>query len=589
MNLYHDSRDETYRCPAGAQPCGASVRLFLQTDAPDAIVRFWVDDHAYLYPMHAVSGGFEYTFSLPEKPCILWYYFICGGMYYGNARDNLGGPGEIYAHEPPSYQITVYDPAYETPAWMGDGVMMQIMPDRFFRGGDFPCRGKLHADWYEQPELSLSANGDNAANDFFGGDLLGIRQKLPYIASLGVTALYLNPVFLSPSNHKYDTSDYLQIDPAFGTEADLSALCAEGEKFGIRVILDGVFSHTGADSVYFNREHTFPGPGACDSKDSPYYSWYTFLHWPDKYRCWWGFDTLPNVDKTSRAFREFIIRGEDSVCAHWLRAGTSGWRLDVADELPMDFIAEFRARLKKENPQAALIGEVWDDPSRKVAYGALRSYCLGDTLDSTMNYPLRETILDFMLGKINAGECVRALESMYENMPPQFSRSTMNLLGSHDKPRALSILADVGNMEPDRKFRRPIELTSAQYALGRQRLITAWRMVCALPGMPCIYYGDEAGMYGMADPYCRAAYPWGREDKKLMEEYRAAIMCRHAHPALKNGSVQLEAIGEDALRIIRVLNNEKAVLSVNRAAEKQKIKGMNVPACGAVWAFRKLK
>ena len=561
MNLYHDSRDETYRCPAGAQPCGASVRLFLQTDAPDAIVRFWVDDHAYLDPMHAVSGGFEYTFSLPEKPCILWYYFICGGMYYGNARDNLGGPGEIYAHEPPSYQITVYDPAYETPAWMGDGVMMQIMPDRFFRGGDFPCRGKLHADWYEQPELSLSANGDNAANDFFGGDLLGIRQKLPYIASLGVTALYLNPVFLSPSNHKYDTSDYLQIDPAFGTEADLSALCAEGEKFGIRVILDGVFSHTGADSVYFNREHTFPGPGACDSKDSPYYSWYTFLHWPDKYRCWWGFDTLPNVDKTSRAFREFIIRGEDSVCAHWLRAGTSGWRLDVADELPMDFIAEFRARLKKENPQAALIGEVWDDPSRKVAYGALRSYCLGDTLDGVMNYPLRAAILGYLLGQISPADCARQILSLYENVPPAFARANMNLLGSHDKPRALSVLADAGNMEPDRKYRHPVQLTPEQYALGRKRLIAAWNLICALPGMPTIYYGDEAGLTGMADPYCRRTYPWGREDETLIAAYRAAAL-RRKNKVLTRGDVRIEP-GEESIKIIRTLAGEKISFTVD--------------------------
>lgn len=564
MNLYHDSRDETYRCPAGAQPCGASVRLFLQTDAPDAIVRFWVDDHAYLYPMHAVSGGFEYTFSLPEKPCIVWYYFICGGAYYGNARDNLGGPGEIYAHEPPSYQITVYDPAYETPAWMGDGVMMQIMPDRFFRGGDFPCRGKLHADWYEQPELSLSANGDNAANDFFGGDLLGIRQKLPYIASLGVTALYLNPVFLSPSNHKYDTSDYLQIDPAFGTEADLSALCAEGEKFGIRVILDGVFSHTGADSVYFNREHTFPGPGACDSKDSPYYSWYTFLHWPDKYRCWWGFDTLPNVDKTSRAFREFIIRGEDSVCAHWLRAGTSGWRLDVADELPMDFIAEFRARLKKENPQAALIGEVWDDPSRKVAYGALRSYCLGDTLDGVMNYPLRAAILGYLLGQISPADCARQILSLYENVPPAFARANMNLLGSHDKPRALSVLADAGNMEPDRKYRHPVQLTPEQYALGRKRLIAAWNLICALPGMPTIYYGDEAGLTGMADPYCRGTYPWGREDETLIAAYRAAAL-RRKNRVLTRGDVRIEP-GEESIKIIRTLAGEKISFTVDTHA-----------------------
>lgn len=564
MNLYHDSRDETYRCPAGAQPCGASVRLFLQTDAPDAIVRFWVDDHAYLYPMHAVSGGFEYTFSLPEKPCILWYYFICGGAYYGNARDNLGGPGEIYAHEPPSYQITVYDPAYETPAWMGDGVMMQIMPDRFFRGGDFPCRGKLHADWYEQPELSLSANGDNAANDFFGGDLLGIRQKLPYIASLGVTALYLNPVFLSPSNHKYDTSDYLQIDPAFGTEADLSALCAEGEKFGIRVILDGVFSHTGADSVYFNREHTFPGPGACDSKDSPYYSWYTFLHWPDKYRCWWGFDTLPNVRELDEGYLDFIIRGEDAVCAHYLRQGTSGWRLDVADELPMPFLRQLRARVKAENPDAILLGEVWEDASRKLAYNELRSYCLGDTLDSVTNYPLRDGIVGFFLGRLDARQLKRILDSQYENYPKAFYCSLMNLLGSHDKPRILNVLAgaDEGDVPREQRVFRP--LTEEQYALGRERLIRAWRFVCALPGMPCLYYGDEAGSQGGDDPFCRGTYPWGREDQGLLLKIRAANRERLASPVLREGEVQLIAESPDRLTVVRTLPGERYTYTLTR-------------------------
>lgn len=589
MTMIHDSRRKKYRAPMGAQPCGTQIRLFLETDAPEAIVRFWIDGRAYLYSMKPARGGFEFKFTLPEKPCVVWYYFICGGMFFGNARDDLGGMGELYAHEPPSFQITVYDPAYVTPDWLGEGVMMQIMPDRFCRGGELPCRGRLHTDWYEQPDMCLTENGDNAADDFYGGDLKGICQKLDYIKSLGVTVIYLNPVFMSPSNHKYNTSDYMRVDPAFGTEDDLRALCEKAQAMGIRVILDGVFSHTGSDSVYFNRERNFGDGGAYNSETSPYAGWFSFRKWPDDYKSWWGFDTLPDVDKNSDSFRRFIYGDGDSVCAHWLRTGISGWRLDVADELPMDFIGGFRARMKAEKPDSALIGEVWEDPSRKVAYGALRSYCLGDTLDSTMNYPLRDAILGFFLGRITAGECVRTLESMYENMPPQFYRSTMNLLGSHDKPRALSILADVGNMEPDRKYRRPIELTGEQYALGRQRLIAAWRMVCALPGMPCIYYGDEAGMYGMADPYCRAAYPWGREDKELIEEFRAAAMCRHAHPALKNGSVQLEAVGDDALRIIRVLDREKATLTVNRAAEKQKIKGTIVPACGAVWAFRTLK
>jgi len=174
-------------------------------------------------------------------------------------------------------------------------------------------------------------------------------------------------------------------------------------------------------------------------------------------------------------------------------------------------------------------------------------------------------------------------------MPVQFYRSAMNLLGSHDKPRVLSILADVGNMEPDRRYRHAVTLTEDQYDLGKRRLIAAWRMICALPGMPCIYYGDEAGMYGMSDPFCRAAYPWGREDHELVSEFREAIMFRHANPALKDGSIQLEAIGGDVIRIVRTLDGQKISLTVNRTGEKLKIKGITVPAFGAAWSRRTVK
>ena len=252
------------------------------------------------------------------------------------------------------------------------------------------------------------------------------------------------------------------------------------------------------------------------------------------------------------------------MCAHWLRAGTSGWRLDVADELPMDFIAEFRARLKKENPQAALIGEVWEDPSRKVAYGAMRSYCLGDTLDGVMNYPLRSAILGYLLGQISPADCARQILSLYENVPPAFARANMNLLGSHDKPRALSVLADAGNMEPDRKYRHPVQLTPEQYALGRKRLIAAWNLVCALPGMPTIYYGDEAGLTGMADPYCRRTYPWGREDETLIAAYRAAAL-RRKNKVLTRGDVRIEP-GEESIKIIRTLAGEKISFTVDTHA-----------------------
>lgn len=583
MKIIHDSRNKKYREPMGAQPCGTVVRLFLETDAPNALVRFWIDEKAYIFSMQRTNDGFEYQLTLPEKPCLVWYYFIVGDTYYGNAPDNLGGIGAPAAHEPPSFQITVYDPAFKTPDWLGDGIMMQIMPDRFNRGGNNPSGGRMHKNWYDDPWLDIAENGDNSADDFFGGDLKGITQKLPYIKSLGVSVVYLNPIFLSRSNHKYDTSDYMRVDPSFGTESDLAELCEKGREIGVRIILDGVFSHTGDDSIYFNKRSSFDGCGAYNSKKSPYYGWYTFRQWPYDYSCWWGFDTLPTVDKNSRSFRDFIINSDDSVCAHWLRAGISGWRLDVADELPMDFISAFRARMKKESPDSALIGEVWEDPSRKVAYGKLRSYCLGDTLDSVMNYPLRDGVLDFLNGIVTAPRLSRIISSLLENMPRPFYRSLMNLLGSHDKPRALAVLAGAGNMEPDRRYRHPIKLTDEQYALGRRRLLAAWQLICALPGMPTIYYGDEAGLYGMADPFCRAAYPWGREDKELIAEYSRISNSRLADRVLIDGDTEIFAENDDILVIRRSLNGVTRTLAVNRADHDINYRGFTVSAQSAVW------
>ncbi|MGI6240062.1 MAG: glycoside hydrolase family 13 protein [Christensenellales bacterium] len=585
MTINHHSRRAKYRSPGGAQPCGTQVRLFLKTDAPEAVVRYWIGDHAYLYKMSSVEGGFAHTIKLPDEPGIVWYYFIVGDLYYGNAPDNMGGVGAIYPHEPPSYQITVYDPAFAPPAWLGDGVMMQIMPDRFHRGGNYACRGRLHADWYEPPEMRLTITGDNEADDFFGGDLKGITQKLPYIKSLGVTVIYLNPIFQAHSNHKYDTADYARIDPAFGTEADFQELCAAARALGIRIVLDGVFSHTGADSIYFNKFGNFDSVGAYNDPNSAYADWYTFHEWPDDYDCWWGFQTLPNVSKQSKTFRDFIIHAPDAICARWIRAGASGWRLDVADELPMDFIRALRARVKAQDAEAAIIGEVWEDPSRKVTYGELRSYCLGDTLDSTMNYPLRAAILGFFTGKLSSEQCARAIESLLENMPWAFARSLMNLISSHDKPRALAVFSDVGNMEPERRYRYPIKLTDAQYARGRRRLIAAWRMVCALPGMPTVYYGDEAGLYGMSDPYCRAAYPWGREDAGLIEEFRDAIAMRKQHGALIDGDVTFETPDDDVLIIRRRLDGKTCALAINRSDYAYEYHKIKIGAERAEWFY----
>lgn len=593
MIFFHNSRSEQYRSPLGAAPCESRVRLraFAQ-NAVSVTLRLWWNNAEYRWFMrHTDADMYECEITLPEKPGLMWYYFIAmdedGHTWYlGNAGDGLGGEGAISRWEPPSFQITVYDPAYETPEWMRNGMIMQIMVDRFFNVGginihNLPAGSYYHAEWDEDPALVVNdRRGTNCANDFFGGNLKGVEAKLDYIRSLGVTALYFNPIFQANSNHKYNTGDYRKIDPSFGTEQDLRSLCAAAKKKGIRIVLDGVFSHTGSDSLYFNRYGNYGDGGAFNDPESPYYRWYTFNNWPEEYESWWGFNTLPNVNEDDPSFRRFIISDSDSVIAHWMNVGAGGWRLDVADELPMDFIREIRKREKQIDPDAALIGEVWEDPSNKVAYGETRCYCAGDTLDASMNYPLREAVLAFMTLRINAHELVRRLESMRENQPKHFFYSQMNLLSSHDRPRALCVLADVGNMEPERKYRYPIELSEDDYRHGKRRLIAAWQLICALPGMPGIYYGDEAGLYGMSDPYCRGTYPWGSEDDELLSAFRKIAAVRTASTALKTGDMKLWAVGEDVLMIERstlsgmdvfgkACKKERIVVAVNRAADSR--------------------
>lgn len=564
LQAYHSSRDADCRYPVGARACSEEVTLRIKTDSDGAVLRLWTCGKEFRREMTKCDGGFEITVEMPETPCVVWYFFILGTCFYGNRGDDLGGEGELYMSEPPSFQITVYDPAFSAPDWLGDGIMMQIMPDRFFRGGKAPIRGRAHADWYEPPFSDISESGDNRADDYFGGDLDGIAQKMDYIKSLGVSVIYLNPIFEASSNHGYNTADYSRVEAGLGDDAALERLLARAKEAGVRVILDGVFSHTGSDSVYFNREGNYGGGGAYNSKASEYYDWYDFKRWPDDYKCWWGFPTLPEINKKSRSYREFIINGDSSVCAKYLRAGAAGWRLDVADELPMDFLREFRKRAKRENPDCAIIGEVWEDSSRKVAYGILRSYCLGDTLDSVMNYPVREAILGFLTGEISAVRAARIMASIYENLPPMYARSLMNLLGSHDKARALSVLAGAGNMEPDRRYRYPVNHTPEEYARGKSRLIAAWKIICALPGMPTIYYGDEAGMTGMSDPFCRAAYPWGREDTELTEAFRETAKLRLGSETLLRGKAEFAAEGDDTLIVTRTLDGKTARLTVRR-------------------------
>jgi 4-alpha-glucanotransferase len=603
IHLFHDSRDARYRLPFGALPCGARARLRVRADGvtpPEAVaLRVW-RQWEHRIPMTLVEDPdedgwyYEATLDAGDVPGLVWYRFEADiegrRVYYGNAADHLGGVGLQGTQD--SYQITVYDPAFDPPQWLREGVMYQIMVDRFCNGDPtgalFAARKDVrrHADWYEPPTLCLAENGDNVADDFFGGNLAGIRGKLGYLASLGVTVLYLNPIFEARSNHKYDTGDYEHIDPMFGDAEAFAALCADAAALGIRLMLDGVFSHVGEDSRYFNRLGRYPDVGAYQSQDSPYAHWFTFERYPDEYASWWGFSTLPEVREEEPSYVAYMLTGPRAVVPEWLRRGASAWRLDVADELPIPFLRELRRQAKAAKADAAVLGEVWEDASNKVAYGELRCYALGDSLDSAMNYPLREALIGFLIGEFGAPEVKRRIDALMENYPTPFFYSLMNLLGSHDRARILNVLAGCDGEALPHAERGAIRLTPAQRALGTARVRLMLRLITALPGMPCVYYGDEAGMEGAADPFCRAAYPWGREDSEQVAAFRGMLTERRAEPVLTRGACTLFAACEDVLAVVRRIDggrdafgvpaeNAVAVCFVNRSAGPR---AMRLPA-----------
>ena len=574
MILEHNSTEAFYRYPLGALKTGSQVRLRVAAVGVSALqcieLRIW-DGEEHHYPMRPLGlreGKFYYEAQLTvaQEPCLYWYRFeaLENGVRHilGAPNDSGCGFGVMGANT--DFQITVYDAEYDVPDWMAGGVMYQIMVDRFFHGvgTDALFHAKdgqnieLHDKWEEMPFLNTSENGDNFANDFFGGNLEGVRQKLRYLKDLGVSVLYFNPIFLARTNHKYDTSDYMQVDTMFGDEKALTRLCKEAKALGMHVMLDGVFSHVGDDSVYFNRRGTHGEKiGAFRDPASPYAKWFTFKNWPNEYECWWGFRTLPNVNEMDEDFRRHILNGEDAVVKHWVRSGTSGWRLDVADELPMPFLRELRREVKSVDPQAAVLGEVWEDASHKVAYGEVRSYVLGDTLDSVMNYPLREALIGFLMGRMRASQVVCDLQALQQNYPKPFFYALMNLMGSHDRPRILNVLAGNDGSDIPRTRRAEHKLSTEERLLGSLREHMMLRMMMSMPGMPCIYYADEAGLEGCADPFCRRTYPWGHEDRDMLAYYRRMIAMRNHHPVLSVGECRYIAPCDDVFGVIRTIEN----------------------------------
>jgi 4-alpha-glucanotransferase len=525
-----------------------------------------------------------------DSPGLYWYYFIIDpgdhALYYGNNPKGLGGIGGMSESVPMPYQLTVYQPMEIAP-WFRHGIMYQIFVDRFYNGNDGDCltrpgkKSLLYGDWYEMPSYHKDAQGKIIYWDFFGGNLQGIIRKLSYLKGLGVTILYLNPIFAAESNHKYDTADYHQIDPMFGNEQVFGQLIQAADALGMAVILDGVFNHTGSDSVYFNRAGNYPSVGACQSPESPYYSWYRFTQYPDQYDCWWGIETLPNVEELDPSYQQFIFQGDNSVIRYWMRRGVKGWRLDVADELPDEFIQSLRRAVKEENPEAVLIGEVWEDASNKVSYGRLREYLWGNELDSLMNYPLRNILVQFVMGTLTVWDVYAELMRLWENYPRENTYALMNLIGSHDVLRILTLLGEApAEEELSEEARRGYRLSQEARTLGIRRLKMLMLVQMTWPGVPCIYYGDEAGLEGYTDPYNRAAYPWGRENQEILDWTRRLTRLRREYEVFTEGKYRLFVLGEDILGYRISGREEEVIVLINRNAVQDRQVYLNLLARG---------
>ena len=637
LGLRHDTFDAYYRAPFGAVPAGTNVTLRFRTDHFDVdgvSVRVYTYnpatdvttgpvDHPMTFLENRTENSVLYdiwtlTLGTPSSPAILYYKFqVTDGAdvdYYSDSyaddHDNLnqGGEGQASDGEPfPAFQLTVFEAGFQTPAWLRNANIYQIFPDRFRNGdptNDYCVAGStagcptFYGDQVPLPRSPWNvAIGDprqpgpyenQYGTQFYGGDLYGIKIKLDYLQTLGVDTIYLNPIFKARSNHRYDTDNYLEIDPALGGDAALASLVAETEKRGMKLIFDGVFNHSSSDSLYFDRYHRYASDGGCESASSPYRSWYNFFNSnapcsSADYESWFGFDSLPVYRDDNTDVRFFFYRDtNDSVTKHWYDRGAAGWRFDVATDISHNWWHDYRPFAKGYKADGALIGENFPDASQ---------YLAGDQLDSVMNYRFRKNVLGFVrpaawtdndnngantIVALAPSQFDRALRAVREDYPAQATAAMLNLLDSHDTNRALyvlTVLGDTGLVE------------------AKERLKLAALFQFTYPGAPMIYYGDEGALDSPAlangvngpedDPYNRAPYPWADEagdqnvygpvDGGVVSFYTLVAHMRKQFPALREGSFETLLTGDttastsdnNIYAFARVAGSEKVIVALN--------------------------
>ena len=519
-------------------------------------------DDIFIVPLEKLKTGLYF--------CRIYLKTAFGEFYGISHRGGIRFTRDSSAHD--TVQISVSDFSELTKNEYLGGVIYHVFVDRFDKGTKrVPIKtdARIIEDWSEKiAEYPAYPGAHLENNTFYGGTIYGVVENLDYFVSLGVTLIYLSPIFDAYSNHKYDTADYMTVDCMFGGEDALVCLINEAKKRGIGILLDGVFNHTGSDSIYFNKKGRYPSLGAYNSKDSPYYGWYDFSNHPESYECWWGIPILPRIHPDRESCRDFFL-GKGGVIEKYANMGIAGFRLDVADELSDHFIAGIKTKLLESNEKALLYGEVWEDASNKIAYDVRKQYYLGKELDGVMNYPLRKALISYFKDK-NTEELNYYFTEVHPNMPKRIADAQMNLLGTHDTVRILTALAgdDPNGYTNDILAKK--RMSAAQYEYGKQLLKMLYTVIATLPGMPMIYYGDEVGMEGYCDPFNRMPFPHGNEDKDLLSHYRVIGQMRKKHSVYKNGEFSLLLLAPSHLFFLRKTKNNVYMTVANLAEQPLK-------------------
>ena len=429
---------------------------------------------------------------------------------------------------------------FNVPDWCKGAMIYHIFVDRFYRSNcdklvEKP-RKSIHKDLTEEPLIGPDQDGI-WTNDFYGGDLQGIIEKLDYIKSLGVSIIYLSPIVESQSNHRYDTADYTNIDPYAGNMDDLKLLCDKAHELGIRVILDGVFNHTGNDSIYFNEYNSYDSLGAYHNRDSYYNKFYKKEF--DNFKYWWGFENLPECDCNSEEWQNFIC-GENGVIDQWFAAGIDGLRLDVADELSDYFIELIRKACNRNKEDAFVYGEVWEQPIYKN-----RNYIMsGHSMHSIMNYQGMDALIRYYnyadINKLR--DVINRIESEY---PKETRDSLMNSLSTHDISRIITILGNPNLFNPnsqwawdlnnstDYEFIKQFKLTEEEYRIAREKYLSYLLSMSFLPGNLTLFYGDEVGLQGLGNLQNRRYFPWDNMDHEILDEVKDIGKIRNSNSFLK--------------------------------------------------------